>query len=157
VRFGHLDLNLLIALDALLEERNVSAAAERLFLSQSATSSALGRLREYFKDDLLVLKGRQMVATPRGEELVEPVKAVLEQIRSTIAVPPEFDPATSDRSIAIMTTDYITHVLLADVLKEFETTAPNMRFELLAMSDFMIEVFERGLTDILIILIYKGT
>jgi DNA-binding transcriptional LysR family regulator len=150
VRLGHLDLNLLIALDALLEERNVSAAAERLFLSQSATSSALGRLREYFKDDLLVLKGRTMVATARGEELVEPVKAVLEQIRTTIAVSPDFESATSDRSIGIMCTDYVTQVLLADALKKFEQEAPNMRFEILAMTDVMIEVFERGLADILI-------
>jgi len=150
VRFGHLDLNLLVALDALLEERSVSAAAERLCLSQPATSSALGRLREYFKDDLLVLKGRTMVATARGEELVEPVKAVLAQIQSTIAVTPEFDPATSDRSIGIMCTDYVTHAVVADAIKEFGRCAPNMSFELLAMTDYMLEVFERGLTDIMI-------
>src|SRR5579864_2111581 len=65
VRFQRLDLNLLVALDALLTERSVSLAADRIYLSQSATSSALGRLREYFDDELLVLKGRQMVLTAR--------------------------------------------------------------------------------------------
>ena len=130
----------------------MSAAAERLCLSQSATSSALGRLREYFKDDLLVLKGRTMVATARGEELVEPVKAVLAQIRSTIAVVPDFDPLTSHRSIGIMCSDYLTQVLLADVINDFERAAPHMRFEILAMTDIMMEVFERGLADILITL-----
>ncbi|MFM1886579.1 MAG: hypothetical protein RL026_1736, partial [Pseudomonadota bacterium] len=92
MRFQRLDLNLLVVLDALLTERSVSLAAERVCLSQSATSSALGRLRDYFGDDLLVLKGRNMVLTARAENLVGPVRAVLEQIRSTIAVSPPFNP-----------------------------------------------------------------
>lgn len=95
MRFQRLDLNLLVALDALLTERSVSLAAERICLSQSATSSALGRLRDYFGDDLLILRGRQMVLTARAELLVEPVRAVLDQIHRTIAVTPPFDPATS--------------------------------------------------------------
>ena len=152
MRFERLDLNLLVALDALLEEQSVSAAAERLCLSQSATSSALGRLREYFEDDLLVLKGRKMVVTARGEELVEPVRAVLQQIRATISVAPEFDPSTSDRTISIMASDYVTQVILAHVLRVLEQDAPNMRFELLALNDNIVEVFERGLTDLLITL-----
>lgn len=152
MRFERLDLNLLVALDALLEERSVSTAAERLCLSQSATSSALGRLREYFQDDLLVLKGRKMVVTARGEELVEPVRAVLQQIRATISVAPEFDPSTSDRTISIMASDYVTQVILAHVLKILEQEAPNMRIELLALNDNIVEVFERGLTDLLITL-----
>ena len=75
MRFDRLDLNLLVALDALLAERSVSLAADRICLSQSATSSALGRLRDYFADDLLVQKGRQMVLTARAEGLVDPVRA----------------------------------------------------------------------------------
>jgi DNA-binding transcriptional LysR family regulator len=63
MRFQRLDLNLLVALDVLLTEQSVSLAADKLCLSQSATSSALGRLREYFDDELLVLKGRKMVLT----------------------------------------------------------------------------------------------
>ncbi len=116
MRFGRLDLNLLVALDALLTERSVSLAADRLCLSQSATSSALGRLREYFGDELLVVKGRHMILTARAEELIEPVRAVLEQIRSTIAIAPEFDPATADRQVRIMASDYTTQVLLAEAL-----------------------------------------
>ena len=131
MRFERLDLNLLVALDALLAEKSVSAAAERLCLSQSATSSALGRLREYFKDELLVLKGRKMVVTARGEELVEPVRAVLQQIRTTISVAPEFDPKTSDRTISIMASDFVTHVVLSDALRFLEKEAPNMRLEFL--------------------------
>ena len=67
MRFNKLDLNQLVVLDALLSERSVTKAAQRLFLSQSATSCAMARLREYFDDELLVQVGRAMVLTPRAE------------------------------------------------------------------------------------------
>lgn len=150
MRFGRLDLNLLVALDALLTEKSVSLAADRLCLSQSATSSALGRLRDYFGDDLLVVKGRHMILTARAEELIEPVRAVLEQIRSTIAVAPEFDPATADRQIRIMASDYTTQVLLAEVIAQLEKEAPGMRFEIQPMNTNPIESVERGFIDLLV-------
>jgi DNA-binding transcriptional LysR family regulator len=154
MRFDRLDLNLLVALDALLAERSVSLAADRICLSQSATSSALGRLRDYFADDLLVQKGRQMVLTARAEGLVEPVHAVLEQIRSTIAVPPPFDPATSDRTIRIMASDYITEVLLAAAMTDLQREAPGMRFEIQSLSEALLESLERGAIDLLITIDY---
>lgn len=153
MRFQRLDLNLLVALDALLTERSVSLAAERICLSQSATSSALGRLREYFGDELLVVKGRSMVLTARAEGLVEPVKAVLEQIRSTIAVTPPFDPATSDRVISLMASDYMTEVVLTTALRDIARAAPHMRFEISPMGD-AIESLERGGIDILLTIDY---
>lgn len=149
MRFQRLDLNLLVALDALLTERSVSLAAERICLSQSATSSALGRLRDYFGDDLLILRGRQMVLTARAEELVEPVRAVLDQIHRTIAVTPPFDPATSDRAIRIMASDYITEVLLSAVMRDLEISAPNMRLEIIPMQEGPSEALERGRVDLL--------
>nr|MBA4768989.1 LysR family transcriptional regulator [Sphingobium sp.] len=154
MRFDRLDLNLLVALDALLAERSVSLAADRICLSQSATSSALGRLRDYFADDLLVQKGRQMVLTARAEGLVDPVRAVLEQIRSTIAVPPPFDPATSDRTIRIMASDYITEVLLAAAMTDLQRQAPGMRFEIQSLSEALLESLERGAIDLLITIDY---
>ena len=154
MRFQRLDLNLLVALDALLSERSVSLAAERIFLSQSATSSALGRLREYFNDELLVMKGRQMVLTARGEELIEPVRAVLQQIRTTIAVAPEFDPATSDRTVTIMASDYATEVLLSQALQQFSQTAPHMTFEIAPLNEQIIETLERGGADLLVTIDY---
>lgn len=154
MRFDRLDLNLLVALDALLSERSVSLAADRICLSQSATSSALGRLREYFADDLLVQKGRQMVLTARAEGLVDPVRAVLEQIRSTIAVPPPFDPATSDRSIRIMASDYITEVLLASAMTDLQREAPGMRFEIQSLTEVLLESLERGAVDLLVTIDY---
>ena len=154
MRFGRLDLNLLVALDALLTERSVSLAADRLCLSQSATSSALGRLRDYFGDELLVVKGRTMILTARAEELIEPVRAVLEQIRTTVSVAPPFDPATADRVVRIMASDYSTDVLLAGVLVDLEKDAPNMRFEIQPMHDMPIEAIERGYIDLLLTIDY---
>ena len=154
MRFQRLDLNLLVALDALLAERSVSLAAERIFLSQSATSSALGRLRDYFGDDLLVVKGRHMVLTARAEELVEPVRAVLEQIRSTISIAPPFDPATSDRTIRLMASDYVTEVLLSTALTDIAEAAPHMRFEIAPMADALVEALERSTIEILITIDY---
>jgi LysR family nod box-dependent transcriptional activator len=78
------DLNLLVALDALLAERNVTRAGNRLNLSQSAMSGALARLRHYFRDDLLVQAGRQMMLTPVAEGLVEPVRDILLRVRGTL-------------------------------------------------------------------------
>ena len=150
MRFQRLDLNLLVALDALLTERSVSLAAERIHLSQSATSSALGRLREYFADDLLIVKGRQMVLTSRAEELVEPVRAVLEQIRTTISVAPPFDPATCDRTLRIMASDYITEVLLSRAFTGIAAEAPHMRFEIQPMTEGPVDSLERGFVDLLL-------
>lgn len=150
MRFHRLDLNLLVVLDALLQERSVSQAARRMNLSQSATSSALSRLREFFEDELLVLKGRNMVPTARGEELVEPVRALLAQIRETITIPPPFDPSTSDRNISIMASDFALEVLLSPVLRLFEHEAPNMTFAVTALGDDLVEELRRGVADLLV-------
>jgi LysR family nod box-dependent transcriptional activator len=150
MRLEKLDLNLLVALDALLEERGVSLAADRLNISQSATSGALARLREYFGDDLLVMQGRSMALTPRAEKLVEPVRAVLEQIRETIIVADPFDPATSDRSLSIMATDYIVEILLRPAIVAWATEAPGIRFELVSIVESPVDALQRGRADLLI-------
>lgn len=150
MRFERLDLNLLVALDALLTEKSVSVAADRIHLSQSATSSALGRLREYFDDDLLVLKGRKMVLTARGEELSEPVRNVLHMVRTTITEAPEFDPASSDRTITIMATDYSTEVVLSPALQEISKTAPNLKFIIRPVSEDPTRVLEHGEVDLVV-------
>ena len=101
MRFNRLDLNLLVALDALLTECSITKAAGRLNLSPSATSNALARLREYFDDELLVQVGRRMEPTPRAQVLLEAVRDVLVRVDSTIAIQPAFDPPTSDRVFRI--------------------------------------------------------
>src|ERR1700675_2080781 len=97
-----LDMNLLVALDVLLKERSITRAGEQLRLSQSGMSTALGRLRDFFGDQLLVPIGRQMVLTPLAESLIDPVHAVLLQVRSLIDHTPGFDPLTTERQITIM-------------------------------------------------------
>ncbi|MCZ0954373.1 MAG: LysR family transcriptional regulator [Rhodospirillaceae bacterium] len=150
MRFQRLDLNLLVALDALLTEKSVSVAADRICLSQSATSSALGRLREYFGDDLLVQKGRKMVLTARAEELADPVRDVLQQIRTRIAETPEFDPAVTDRTITIMASDYTTEVLLSRMIKDANDQAPDMSFVIRLMNDNATTMLDRGDVDLLV-------
>jgi LysR family transcriptional regulator, nod-box dependent transcriptional activator len=150
MRLERLDLNLLIALDAFLQERGVSLAAERLHLSQSAASGALARLREYFKDDLLVLNGRTMALTPRAEKLVDPVHSVLEQIRATIMVAEPFEPETSDRTLSIMATDYIVEILLRPLIVACATEAPGIRFELVPIVEHPVDALQRGHADLLI-------
>ena len=150
MRLEKLDLNLLVALDALLEERGVSLAADRLHLSQSATSGLLAKLRNYFKDDLLVMSGRSMVLTQRAEKLVIPVRAVLDQIRATIMVADEFDPATSDRTLSIMATDYIVEILLRPAIVAFASEAPGLSFELIPIVESPVDALQRGRADILI-------
>ena len=92
MRYKNLDLNLLVALDLLMAERNVSRAAEKMHISQSAMSNALSRLRDYFGDDLLVQSGRKMELTPRAEVLRVPVRDILVRVDASIATAPEFDP-----------------------------------------------------------------
>lgn len=152
LRFQRLDLNLLIALDILLEEASVRAASERLHLSQSATSSALGRLRDYFKDELLTMKGRNMVLTPRGQELREPVRVILNQIEATVAVSQPFDPGVSDRSLSIIASDYAIEVALGPAALSFEEEAPNMSFEIKGLGDDVVDELKRGRADLLIAL-----
>lgn len=131
MRFNQLDLNLLVALDALLTERSITAAGGRLHLSQSAMSSALARLREYFEDELLVQVGRRMVPTPLGESLIGPVRKILIEIQTTIAAKPVFDPATSNRRFTLMMSDYVASVLMTSLTRRAERLAPAVGFELL--------------------------
>ncbi|MFT4089460.1 MAG: LysR family transcriptional regulator [Asticcacaulis sp.] len=150
MRFGRLDLNLLVALDVLLAERNVTIAADRLCLSQSAMSGALGRLREYFEDDLLINTGRKMVLTPRAESLITPVRNVLLQIKTTIITTPEFEPHDSDRHFIIVLSDYSLKVMLADALQKISQKAPYLTFELSPIGDRPIAQLESREIDLLI-------
>ncbi|MEC4511813.1 LysR family transcriptional regulator, partial [Klebsiella pneumoniae] len=112
MRFNKLDLNLLVALDALLSEQNISRAAEKIHLSQSATSNALARLREYFDDELLVQVGRKMEPTPRAEALKDAVRDILVRVDATVAAQPEFGPAQANRLFRLFVSDYTMTTLI---------------------------------------------
>ena len=144
------DLNLLVALDALLTERNVTHAGERMNLSQSAMSGTLARLRRLFQDELLITVGRRMVLTPLGQELVDPVREILRLARGAIATKTHFDPATSSHHFSIAASDYATTILLADLLRDVKIEAPGITFELLPISRRAVEDIEAGRLDFMI-------
>jgi DNA-binding transcriptional LysR family regulator len=151
MRFKKLDLNLLVVLNALLAERSISRAAEKLYLSQPATSNALARLRMYFNDELLVSAGRQLLLTSRGKELVEPVREVLMRIDSTIAAQPQFDPTTETRNFTLLVSDYSTAVLIPPLLETLYREAPGLRITLRDQIDRPGDVLEQGDADFLVI------
>lgn len=111
VNFLDLDLNLLIALDALLAERSVTNAAERLQRSQPALSASLKRLRHLFGDDLLVRVGNNYELSPLAEQLRDRLAIVLSDIERVFATRARFDPSRASREFVIATSDYPTVVL----------------------------------------------
>ncbi|WP_256097568.1 LysR family transcriptional regulator [Burkholderia cenocepacia] len=150
VRFNKLDLNQLAVLDEILSTRSVSKAAERLSLSQPATSCALRRLREYFDDDLLVPIGRVQVLTPLAVELRKPIRDVLLQIQAITRTRPGFDPATSTRRFTIESSDYVVCVFLSEVLRRVGEYAPQMQFDLRPLSPRTPENLENGEIELVV-------
>jgi len=145
-----LDLNLLVALDALLEERNVTRAAERVNISQSGMSAALARLREYFDDQLLVPLGRKMVLTPLAQTFLAPVREIVLRAHTLIDATPGFNPVTAQRRFTIMASDYVARVLLAGVSERLVREAPSIVLEIVPHVDVPSEPLERGDIDLLI-------
>ena len=148
--FGGLDLNLLVALDALFVEKSVSRAGERLHLSQSATSGALARLRDAFHDPLLVQVGRKMALTPLAEGLVEPVRDFLLHAETILNSTPAFDPATSTRKFRLMVSDYAQTVVMTEALPRLQNLAPGNTLELLWNADGFSEALDRGEIDLVV-------
>ena len=151
MRLKGLDLNLLVALDVLLDERSVSRAAERLYVSQPAASAALGRLRDYFKDELLVLHGKRMIPTSYAESLMPEVSRILAQVDGMISMTAEFDPLRSERVFRFMASDYITTVLLIPMASELERLAPGVRLDARLPDDAIQLEFERGEIDVMLV------
>lgn len=150
MRYQRIDLNLLIALDVLMAERNVTRAAERMHMTQSAMSGVLARLREYFDDQLLVPVGRSMRLTPRAESLIHPVRDILVKVDSTLGVQPDFEPPTAKRHFVVIASDYVSTVLLSDALKHIATLAPGLSFEIRPTRDGMAQELDQGRVDFLI-------
>ncbi len=134
------DLNLLVALDALLREKSVTNAGRRVHLSQSAMSGALARLRHAFNDDLLVAGRGAMTLTPLAEGLVEPVAAILRDTQETLSAHVRFEPSTSRRTFTIAASDYATTVLLGEAVREMNAQAPHVTLVILQLRDRLEEL-----------------
>lgn len=150
MRFNRLDLNLLVALGALLIDQSITKAAARLNLSPSATSYALARLRECFDDELLVQVGRRMELTPRAQGLQDPIRDLLVRAESVVAIQPRIEPATSDRVFRIFVSDYTQMVLAPHLLALAAAEACTARFEFLPQVSNPQRSLERGEADMLL-------
>lgn len=151
MRFKKFDLNLLVALDALLTERSVTRAATKLNLSPSATSDALARLRSYFDDELLVQIGRRMEPTPRAEGLHHAVRDMLVQLDNTITAQPSFDPSRSDRRFRILASDYTQMVLGPQLMAQVAAAHCTAVFDFLPQVANPQRDLERGDADLLVL------
>lgn len=146
-----LDFNLLKALDVLLDERNVTRAAERLALTQPAVSGMLTRLRESFDDPLFVRAQRGMVPTTRALALAEPVKRLLSDIESLLQ-PQAFDPATARMTVTLASTDYALRAVVVPFLSAVREQAPNIRVAVQPVDNqALLAQFDRGEVDLALV------
>lgn len=148
MRFKGLDLNLLAALDVLIEERSVSRAAERLHLSQPSVSAALARLRDFFDDPLLEIQGKRMVPTARALQLVPMVTELLADVETMIMQSRQFEPKTSSCWFRICVSDYLSTVLIDRLVTSLQREAPGIRFDLQQPSDMTPQLISLGELDI---------
>jgi len=125
-----IDLNLLKALDALLQERSVTRAAQRLSLSQPTVSSALARLRGLFEDELLVRTGRTMVPTPFAQTLAPRVQESMRELEDIITSRAAFDPSRDNQAFRVLATDYSALILIQPLMAALAKEAPNIRIRL---------------------------
>jgi DNA-binding transcriptional LysR family regulator len=132
INLASVDLNLLVAFEAIFETRSVTAAANRLRLGQPAMSAALGRLRALLDDDLFVRVGREMKPTPKAHRLAPEISAALGQIQRTLELSQTFDPATTPYTFGIGSSDYISAVIMPKLLQYCQKHAPNIDFRLLS-------------------------
>ena len=130
VNLASVDLNLLVALDALIGEAHVGRAARRLGRSQPAVSHALMRLRELLGDPLLVRIGSRMELTPRALGLKESLPETLDRVRSLLTSEP-FQPATSRRRFTVVMHDHVADLLVPDLVTRMHAEAPRVRLDVL--------------------------
>lgn len=149
INLAAIDLNLLVVFDALMTEQHVTRAADKLGLSQPATSNALARLRSVFNDALFVRTSTGMQPTPKAQALAEPIQHVLLQIQATLNSSSEFDPQTSDQIFTIGTTDYGEFILLPNLMAQLQTIAPHVRIQVWAAErPQLIKLLDDGQLDL---------
>lgn len=147
---GKVDLNLLVYLDVLLRELNVTRAAEQLGITQPALSNGLKRLRELFNDPLLIRSSDGMKPTERALDLQPKVRQILAETQHLLEPKQEFKAITSKRVFRIMVSDYAEATLMPSLIKNIRSEAPNIILDLLTPSDVSYQDMEQGRVDMAI-------
>jgi DNA-binding transcriptional LysR family regulator len=132
IELASIDLNLLVAFEALFDARSVTVAAQRLHIGQPAMSAALGRLRSLLQDDLFIRVGRDMQPTATALEIAPGIASALQQIRLTLQTSQQFDPAISQQAFVLGSFDYDSSVILPPLLQICRRTAPGIDLRLIS-------------------------
>ena len=149
INLAAIDLNLLVAFEAMLEQRSVTLAADQLQIGQPAMSAALSRLRILFEDELFVRLGRQMQPTLKAQAIAPDILVALQQIRHAVATSQTFQPTTSDRSFALGSSDYTSFVLVPPLLEFSQHAASSLNFRLLGFEkDSVGTLLEQGTIEV---------
>src|ERR1700692_4156902 len=148
MNWGAFDLNLLIVFDAVMQERSVTRAGDRIGLSQPAMSHALNRLRHMLKDELFVRTPQGMVPTPRAELLAQPLRNALSEMQLALE-PAAFDPAAADRRFTLAVNNYAAVVLAPPLVAAVSAAAPAVRLDLRPSGTLdIVERLDRGDLDL---------
>jgi DNA-binding transcriptional LysR family regulator len=150
MNLSRIDLNLLVYLDVLLREKNVTRAAEQLGITQPALSNGLRRLRDLFNDPLLVRTSEGMTPTERALELQPQVRTILSSVEQAVLPVSDFEVTHSTRVFRIMASDYAESTLLAPLLFKLREEAPNITLDVLTPSDVTFQDLEQGKIDMAI-------
>ncbi|WP_062568880.1 LysR family transcriptional regulator [Pseudoalteromonas arabiensis] len=146
----HVDLNLLVYLNVLIDEQSVSKAANKLALTQPAMSNALKRLRDLFDDPLLVRAAGAMTPTAKALSLKPEIESLL-KMAEEITQPSElFDPSTASVTFRIMANDYLESTLIAPFITQQLEKNPGLNFDILSPSDVTLQDMEKGTIDLAI-------
>jgi len=153
VNLASLHLNLLVSLDALLQQRSVTRAAAQMGLSQPALSASLARLRRHFGDELLTRVGNDYRLTPLAVQLKELARIALSGVERVFTAQPEFDPASSTREFSLLASDYVVAILGDTIAELIAEEAPHTRLRFSANTPSMVERADQVLltTDLLLL------
>ncbi|MEH6822451.1 MAG: LysR substrate-binding domain-containing protein [Motiliproteus sp.] len=152
---NRIDLNLLVAFNALMDERSVSRAAERLHVTQPAMSKTLQRLRDLFNEPLFLRTPKGLEPTPRSLELQAPVAEVLEQL-ITVITPAEFDPASLTRTFNLAIADPMAAFLVPGLVGRLEQEAPSVSLKLRGYIGDSIDALSKGTLDFVVGLVTEN-
>lgn len=150
MNIANIDLNLLVALDVLLREKNVTRAANQLNITQPAMSNSLKRLRNLLNDPVLVRTSEGMVATERANQLAPVIRTILRDLKEALQQVEEFEPLISKRVFRLMASDYAASTLLPKLLEKINVIAPNITIDIMTPSDVTFHDVEDGKIDMAI-------